>query len=104
MFLKVTEDADICKLFAVAMSAQREQERPFEAHEAPHTRQVEAPGVSEGLLVVDGNRQESDESHHSQDREESPNEEKELEAFQPGPPVVLQVHDVSDQGPKCQHT
>lgn len=80
-FLKVTEDADICKLFAVAVGAQREQERPLEAHEAPHTGQVEAPGVSDGLFVVDGNTKESNESHHSQDREENPNEEEELEAF-----------------------
>lgn len=56
------------------------------------------------LLVVDGNRQEGDEGHDCQQREENPDEEEELEALQPGPPEVLQVHDVSDQGPKCQHT
>lgn len=104
MFLKVTQDADICKLFTVAVSTQGEEERPLQGHEAPHTGQVEALGVSEGLLVVDGNRKKSDECHHSQDREETPNEEEKLEAFQPGPPVVLQVHDVGDQGPKCEHT
>lgn len=48
MPLEVTEDADISKLFAVAVSAQGEQEGPLEAHEAPHTGQVEAPRVSQG--------------------------------------------------------
>lgn len=56
------------------------------------------------LLVSNGNRQEGDEGYDRQQREENPDEEEELEALQPGPPVVLQVHDVGDQGPKCQHT
>lgn len=56
------------------------------------------------LLVADGNRQESDEGHDCYQREEDPDDEEELEALKPGPPVVLQVHDVSDQGPKSQHT
>lgn len=55
------------------------------------------------LLVFDGNRQEGDEGQDCQEREENPDEEKQLEALQPGPPVVLQVHDVSDQGPERQH-
>lgn len=56
------------------------------------------------LPVSDGNRQEGDEGYNCQHREENPDEEEELEALQPGPPVVLQIHDVGDQGPKCQHT
>ena len=55
------------------------------------------------LLSVDGNGQESDEGYDCQQREENPDGEEELEALQPRPPVVLQVHDVSDQGPKSQH-
>lgn len=92
---EVTEDTDVGELFAVAVSGQGEQEGPLEAHEAPHTGQIETPGVSQGLLVVDGNRQEGDESYDGEQREENPHEEEELEALQPGPPVVLQVHDVS---------
>lgn len=42
---KVTEDADVSKLFAVAVRGQGEQKGPLEAHEAPNTRQVEAPRV-----------------------------------------------------------
>lgn len=56
------------------------------------------------LLAVDGNRQEGDEGHYCQQREESTNEDEELEALQPSSPVVLQVHDMSDEGPECQHT
>lgn len=46
--LEVTEDADIGKLFAVAVGRQGEQEGPLEAHEAPHTGQVETARVSQG--------------------------------------------------------
>lgn len=99
--LEVTEDADIGKLFAVAVGRQGEQEGPLEAHEAPHTGQVETARVSQGLLFADGDRQESDKGHDCQQGEEKPAEEEELEAPEPRPPVVLQVHDVSDQGPKC---
>lgn len=53
------------------------------------------------LLFADGDRQESDKGHNCQQEEEKPAEEEELEAPEPRPPVVLQVHDVSDQGPKC---
>lgn len=101
---EVTEDADVGELFAVAVSGEGEQEGPLQAHEAPHTGQVEAPRVGQGLLVVDGNRQERDEGYDCQQREEDPDDEEELEAPQPGPPVVLQVHDVGDQGPECQYT
>lgn len=55
------------------------------------------------LLSVDGSGQESNEAYDGQQREESTDEEEELEALQPGPPVVLQVHNMSDQGPKSQH-
>lgn len=48
MPLEVTEDADIGKLFAVAVSGQGEQEGPLEGHEAPHTGQVETVRVSQG--------------------------------------------------------
>lgn len=56
------------------------------------------------LFVFDGNRQETDEGHDCQQREEHSDEEEELESLQPGSPEVLQVHDVSNQSPKCQHT
>lgn len=56
------------------------------------------------LLVVNGNREEYNEGHNCQQREEKPDEKEVLEALEPGPPVVLQVHDVSYQGPKCQNT
>ena len=46
--LEVTEDADIGELFAVAVGRQGEQEGPLEAHEAPHTGQVETARVSQG--------------------------------------------------------
>lgn len=55
------------------------------------------------LLVVDGNRQEGDEGHNCQKWKENTNEEEEFKALQPSPPVVLQVHDVNDQGPERQH-
>lgn len=45
-YLEVTEDADISKLFAVAVRGQGEQKGPLEAHEAPHTGQVETLRVS----------------------------------------------------------
>lgn len=41
-----TENADISKLFAVAVRGQGEQKGPFEAHEAPHTGQVETLRVT----------------------------------------------------------
>lgn len=55
------------------------------------------------LLVADGNRQEGDEGNDSQHGEENPHVEEELEALQPSPPVVLQVHDVCDQSPERQN-
>lgn len=55
------------------------------------------------LFVADGNRQEGDESHDRQQREENADGEEELEALEPGPPEILQVHDVSDEGPERQH-
>lgn len=55
------------------------------------------------LFAGDGNGQEGNEGHNRQRREEDAGEEEELQAFQPGPPEVLQVHDVSDEGPECQH-
>lgn len=55
------------------------------------------------FFVGDGNGQEGNEGHNCQQREEHADEEEELKAFQPGPPEVLQVHDVSDEGPECQH-
>lgn len=56
------------------------------------------------LLVFDGDGQERDEGHDCQQREEKPRDEEDPEAFQPGPPDVLQVHDVGDQVPQGQHT
>ena len=54
MPLEVTEDADIGKLFAVAVGRQGKQEGPLEAHEAPDTGQVETARVSQGCR--DGHR------------------------------------------------
>lgn len=45
---EATEDADVIELLVVAVSRQREQKGPLEAHEAPNTRQVEAQGVRRG--------------------------------------------------------
>lgn len=63
----------------------------------------EGPKEELTLLVADGNRQEGDEGHDRQQTEEHADEEEELEALQPGPPEVLQVHDASDEGPERQH-
>lgn len=46
--LEVTEDTDVGKLFAVAVSGQAEQGGPLQAHEAPHGGQVEALRGSQG--------------------------------------------------------
>lgn len=56
------------------------------------------------VMVQDAKAQEGDEGCDCQQREDNPDEEEKPEASQPGPPVILQVHDVSDQGPECQHT
>lgn len=45
---EVTEDTDVCKLFAVAVSTHSEYEGPLQAQEAPNAGQVEAPRVSQG--------------------------------------------------------
>lgn len=55
------------------------------------------------LFVDDGNWQEGTEGHNRQQTEEHADGEEELEALQPGPPEVLQVHDVSDENPERQH-
>lgn len=53
---EVTEDTDVSKLFAVAVSRQGEQGRPLQSHKAPHAGQIETVRVEQGLLVDDGNR------------------------------------------------
>lgn len=60
-----------------------------------HVKQ-EGNGGELTLVVADGNREEGDEGYDCQQREENPDVEEEFEALQPGPPIVLQVHDVSD--------
>lgn len=56
------------------------------------------------LLLCDGKSQEGDEGGDSQNWEDQGNSDEELEAFEPGAPVVLYVHDVRDKGPECQNT
>lgn len=48
LVIYVAENADISKLFAVAVSGKGQQKGPFEAHDAPHRRQVEALRVTQG--------------------------------------------------------
>lgn len=55
------------------------------------------------LLLCDGKSEEGDEGSHCQSGEEHANRDEELEAFEPGAPVVLEVHDVRDKGPECQN-
>lgn len=55
------------------------------------------------LLLCDGKSEEGDESSHRQSWEEDANRDKELEAFEPGAPVVLEVHDVRDKSPESQN-
>lgn len=64
--LEVTEDTDVCKLIPVAVSVQTEQEGPFQGHETPDGRQVVAFGISQGLVLGDGQNKESAESHHGE--------------------------------------
>lgn len=62
------------------------------------------PGTSEiTLLLCDGKSEEGDEGSHRQSWEKDANRNEELEAFEPGAPVVLEVHDVRDKGPECQN-
>ena len=56
------------------------------------------------LLPRDGEGEEGDEGHHSQQGEEATDKDEKLEPLQPSAPVVLQVHDVCDEGPERQHT
>lgn len=81
VLLEVTEDADVCELFAVAMSRQGEQERPLQAHEAPHTGQVQTVGVSQRCFGVDSNGQEGKEGDYCQQGEENSDAEEELESL-----------------------
>lgn len=55
------------------------------------------------LLLCDGKSEEDDEGSHCQNWEEHANGDEELEAFEPGAPVVLQVHDVCDECPERQN-
>lgn len=56
------------------------------------------------LLLCDGESQEGDEGDDGQHREEHADGDEELEAFEPGAPEVLQVHDVCDKSPERQHS
>lgn len=44
---EVTEDADVCKLLAVAVRGQGEEKRPLQTHDAPHGGQVQTLRVRE---------------------------------------------------------
>lgn len=102
--LEVAENADVCKLLAVAVGAEAQQEGPLQGHEAPHAGQVQALWVGQGLFACDGHTEEGDKGNNGQQGEENPDEEEELEALQPGSPVVLQVHDMRDKGPESEYT
>lgn len=52
------------------------------------------------LLLCDGESEEGDEGGHCQNREGHANTDEEPEPFEPGAPVVLQVHDVCHQSPE----
>lgn len=67
---------------------------------APQTRDI---GHRITLLLRDGKSEEGDEGSHCQSREDHANCNEELEAFEPGAPVVLEVHDVRDEDPECQN-
>lgn len=56
------------------------------------------------LLLCDGESQEGDEGDDGQHWEEHADGDEELEAFEPGAPVILQVHDVRDKSPERQHS
>lgn len=102
--LEVTEDADVGELFAVAVRGQRQEEGPLQTHQAPHAGQVQAARVRQRLFGVDADGQEGDEGDDGDDGKGDSDTEEELEALQPGPPEVLQVHDVCDESPQSQHT
>lgn len=55
------------------------------------------------LLLCDGKSEEGDEGSHRQSWEEDANRNEEFETFEPGAPIVLEVHDVCDKGPECQN-
>lgn len=48
VYLKVTEDGDVGKFFAISMRIESQYERPLQTHEAPHTRQVQTGRICEG--------------------------------------------------------
>lgn len=48
VYLKVTEDGDVGKFFAISMRIEGQQECPLQTHEAPHTRQVQTGRICEG--------------------------------------------------------
>lgn len=62
--LEVTEDTDVCELVPVPVGVQTEQEGPFQGDEAPDARQVVASGISQGLVLGDGQNEEGAEPHH----------------------------------------
>lgn len=102
--LEIAEDADVGKFLSISVGIQAQQEAPLEGHEAPHTGEIEARRVSRGLLLCDGKREEGDEGGDGQNWEHHGHGHEELEAFEPGAPVVLDVHDVRDEGPESQNT
>lgn len=79
--LKVIEDGDVGELFAISMGVKGQQEGPLQAHEAPHTRQVQTGGISEGLLAWDGDAEEGDERYDGQHRENDTHGHEELQAL-----------------------
>ena len=56
------------------------------------------------LLLRDGNSQESDEGHNGQQAEDNTDKDEELQPFEPGAPVVLEVHDVCHKRPQGQYS
>lgn len=55
-------------------------------------------------MLGDGQCQEGTEGRDGDSREENTHEEEAAQPFEPGPPVILQVHHMSHQDPQCQDT
>lgn len=81
VYLKVTEDGDVGKFFAISMRIEGEQERPLQTHEAPHTWQVQTGRICEGFFVGDGNTEEGDERYDGYHGENDAYDQEELQSL-----------------------
>lgn len=55
------------------------------------------------LMPGDGQHEEGAEGSDGDSREEDTHEEEAAQPLEPGPPVILHVHNVSHEDPQCQH-